>query len=175
MGEPPTPDAPVWTVQTAAIEHALTVGESPRALALAGALDPLRSGVASRDSAAGDPDRRAPAMTALSTALSALIGIHVREAAAESTDGSVAGDPVSASSPRPEVPELAVVDPDAVHRGQAATRRPAVVGAAVAVERFGVAPERAATLAECSRDAVEGAVADRSATADVSDDPQDLE
>ncbi|MFC7136972.1 hypothetical protein ACFQRB_11830 [Halobaculum litoreum] len=79
------PDRPVEAVQDAAIEHALTAGESRRALALVGALDPLRA-------AAGED----PALTALSTTLVSWVGLRERDPAF----GASPSAPPTAPTPR---------------------------------------------------------------------------
>jgi len=134
---------PVATVQDAAVEHALTVGESERALALAGALDPLRG-------ASGDD----PALTALATTLTAWLGLRER-------DPSFVAAP-STTTPGPDAASAPDADPAVVAGPTDADHRPATVGAAVACERFDVDPGRAASLAGCSRDAVAAALAARS-------------
>ncbi|MFC7095927.1 hypothetical protein [Halobaculum marinum] len=133
------PTRPVEAVQNAAVEHALTAGESRRALALAGALDPLRA-------AAGDD----PALTALSTTLTAWLGLRER-------DPNFGAVPPSPPTPDPAAEQIASGEEGSPHP-------PAVVGAAVACERFDVSPPRAAALAGCSRAAVDRALADRERT-----------
>lgn len=128
------PDADaVVAVQEAAVEHALTAGDARRALALAGALEPLRGEVAARS---GTPD---PVAAALLSALTAWVGLR--------EDGTLgpAGPP---APPAPPIPG----DDD---------RDPAAVGAAVACERFGVPPARAASLAGAATGTVERLVAAR--------------
>lgn len=161
--------APIAAVQEAAVEHALTVGDARRALALAGALDPL-CGESTED----------PALAALSTALVAWVGLRERD------PGFLAGPPSPPGpGPLPDRSGVSVaesgdgtgdcdgVEPDdgdgaedgdgteGSDRVGRATPDPAAVGAAVAVARFDVSVARAASLAGRPRRAVERALADR--------------
>ncbi|MFC7070681.1 hypothetical protein [Halobaculum lipolyticum] len=156
MSGPGDPRRPVESVQNAAVEHALTAGESRRALALVGALDPLHD-------ASGDD----PALTALSTTLVAWLGLRERD---PSFGAVTPSPPTPAAPPRPDRPDRhreGDVDDDdlgAERSENETTPPPATVGAAVACERFDVSPARSAALAGCSREAVERALADRSGT-----------
>ncbi|WP_435065650.1 hypothetical protein [Halobaculum sp. EA56] len=160
MDERTDREGPVAAVQDAAVEHALTVGDSRRALALVGALDPLRG------SSAEDP-----ALTALSTTLTAWVGLREREpafgAAPPTPPSPAVPDPATdrpASTPTPEGGGGDGAEADrADDRGRDHVRDhpAAAVGAAVACERFGLAPARAASLAGRSVEAVERALADR--------------
>lgn len=143
-------DAPVAAVQDAAIEHALAVGDARRSLALAGALDPLRE-------EAGDD----PALTALSTALAAWIGLRERD------PGLLAGPTTPPGPGSPSALDGAAGrtgsdgDGGADDGFDSVSAEPAAVGAAVAVERFDVSVARAASLAGCPREAVERARVER--------------
>lgn len=140
------PGRPVAAVQDAAVEHALTVGDSRRALALVGVLEPLRE-------ASGDD----PVLTALSTTLTAWVGLRERDPefgeppsetdSVSSFDADTGGGPDIA----PAAPFEAGTDTDDSGRAPP----PAAVGAAVARERFGVDIGRAATLAGCQQAVVE--------------------
>ncbi|PSQ06275.1 hypothetical protein BRC97_06670 [Halobacteriales archaeon QS_6_71_20] len=116
-----------------------------RALALAGALDPLRD-------ASGDD----PALTALATTLTAWLGLRER-------DPSFVAAP-STPTPGPDAASAPDADPAVAAGPTDADRRPATVGAAVACERFDVDLGQAASLAGCSRDAVAAALAARPGT-----------
>jgi len=133
----------VRAVQDAAVEHALTVGESRRALALAGALDPL-----------GDASDGEPPVTALTTTLTAWLGLRGRDRpfAAGSPSSTLPGTGAAVTPDFEPSVSPASTDPD---------HRPAAVGAAVACDRFDVDPGRAARLADCSRGAVTAALAAR--------------
>ncbi|WP_435146910.1 hypothetical protein [Halobaculum sp. P14] len=124
------------TVQEAAVEHALAAGDARRALALAGALEPLRRRTSRADDS--DPD---PVVTALYTTLSAWVALRERF-------GSVGTE----SPPAPPEP-----GDFGLPEGEAESA--AVRGAAVACARFDVPVARAASLAGCSRSELERQVA----------------
>lgn len=153
MSGPSDPRRPVESVQNAAVEHALTAGESRRALALVGALEPLHG-------ASGDD----PALTALSTTLVAWLGLRERDP----SFGAVAPSPPTPDGPGfpdgSDRPRDGDDDAGAGRDERGARHPPATVGAAVACERFDVSPARSAALAGCSRGAVERALADRAGT-----------
>ncbi|ESP87251.1 hypothetical protein [Candidatus Halobonum tyrrellensis] len=119
--------AMVAAVQEAAVEHARTAGDARRALALVGALEPLRG-----DAAGTDLDSVA---TTLLSALTAWIRLR------EGAGFAPAGPPAPPTPPGPDA-------------GADSDGDPAVEGAAVACERFGLSVPRAASLASCSPEAV---------------------
>lgn len=143
----PTTDTPVVTVQNAAIEHALTVGDTRRALALVGALDVLRE-------ASGED----PALTALSTTLVAWVGLRER-------DPAFAASPAEPTGPGGGPSDIPVDGDSDLEIDRDDSAPPAAVGAAVACERFDVTTARAASLAGCPRATVER-VRDRRASND---------
>ncbi|WP_277552864.1 hypothetical protein [Halobaculum limi] len=152
----PTTETPVVTVQNAAIEHALTVGDAQRALALVGALDTLR-----------EESGEDPALTALSTTLVAWIGLREHDPTFAASPVEPAG-PGGASSEIPVDGSAGADAGDTDHNPGRDNAPPAAVGAVVACERFGVTTARAASLAGCPRETVERVRARRSAN-----DPSD--
>lgn len=153
------PERPIEAVQNAAVEHAVAAGESRAALALAGALDARREAETdASDSGDRDPPHGDPATTALSMTVTALIGRHL------------SGDPRASAREPVSAPE-----PSAARRAPDEARHPAVVGAAVACERFDLTVARAATLAACDRSAVESALAARARERSAANDPPDDE
>lgn len=120
--------AMVAAVQEAAVEHARTAGDARRALALVGALEPLRG------DAAGGTDLD-PVATTLLSALTAWIRLR------EGAGFAPAGPPAPPTPPGPDA-------------GTESDDDPAVDGAAVACERFGLSVARAASLASCPPEAV---------------------
>ncbi|MFC6785641.1 hypothetical protein [Halobaculum halobium] len=211
------PGRPIEAVQNAAIEHALTAGESRAALALVGALEPLRDPRLGRDGESGrpggdnasdpasapsasspsatvspdaGPSSTAPSM-ALSSALTAWIGLRLRSdrdvptrptaPTAPTTTGPSGGD-APRTQPSPSSTEAGGAadwsgdEPDGSdrssdHRGGGARARPAVIGAAVACERFDVSPSYAASLAECSVFSVRQVAAERGDAEGSANDP----
>lgn len=168
------PERPIAAVQNAAVEHALTARESRDALALVGALEPLRArppGPDGERSPLGDshdcgsaselsPRSQShtplsvPSMV-LSTVLSALTGLQVR----------------SKRDHRTAVPSPAATEPHLPRDGVDASAPPAVVGAVVACERFDLSPAYAASLADCEVSAVRQVLAERGGAGGSANDP----
>ncbi|QZP38018.1 hypothetical protein [Halobaculum magnesiiphilum] len=167
------PNRPFEAVQNAAVEHALTAGESRDALALVGALEPVRGRRSDRDSGLGrlgdasDRDREpksasrtrtgtssdAPSMT-LSVVLGAWNGLR----SGPENELPAASPSAAATEPRP-------------FNADDAGGPPAVVGAAVACERFDLSPSDAASLAECGTASVRRLVAERGGSDGAVNDP----
>lgn len=182
MRRGPDPERPIEAVQNAAVEHAVTVGESRDALALVGALDPLREGAPRTGTEPRtDPDeladghdrvtvldppsrpqsRESVAVPSMTTAavLAAWSGLHLR-----SDRDRPATGPATATQ-EPPGPGDGIGDDDV-------DPSPAVVGAAVACERFDLSPASAASLADCGISAVRQVLAERAAADASSNDPQ---
>lgn len=150
MSRGPDPRRPIEAVQNAAVEHAVTVGESRDALALVGALEPP-SRPQSRESLA------VPSMTTAAV-LTAWFGLRQRS----DRNGQVTGP----ATGTPEPPGLG----DGI--GDGGDPSPAAIGAAVACERFELSPASAASLADCGVSAVRQVLAERADADASSNDPR---
>jgi len=178
MSRGPDPGRPIEAVQNAAVEHAVTVGESRDALALVGALEPLRGkpprteteprsepdeppdshdGVSVLDPSSRPQSREHVTVPSMTTAavLATWFGLRLRS----DRNGPVTG-------PETGTPEPPGVGDDDVDPS------PAVIGAAVACERFDLSPASAASLADCGLSAVRQVLAERDAADASSNDPQ---
>ncbi|MXR42217.1 hypothetical protein GRX01_12815 [Halobaculum sp. WSA2] len=178
MRRGPDPERPIEAVQNAAVEHAVTVGESRDALALVGALDPLREGPAptgtdprthadeladghDRETVLDPQSRESVAVPSMTTAavLAAWSGLRLRSDRDRPATGPATG------TQEPPGPGDGIGDGDVAPS-------PAVVGAAVACERFDLSPASAASLADCGISVVRQVLAERDAADASSNDPR---
>jgi len=168
------PERPIAAVQNAAVEHALTARESRDALALVGALEPLRARPPGPDaelSLPGDSHGQGPP-SELSPRPHSHTPLSVPSMVLSAVFAAWTGRRVrSKRDRRTAVLSPTATDPHLPLAGDDASAPPAVVGAVVACERFDLSPAYAASLADCEVSAVRQMLGGRGGAGGSANDP----